>query len=77
MTEFERLLQSLIDEHQRIGSPVDRYLRRPGRDAANDAQCFQLFSSIRGTEPAWTAYPLPVHKTVLRRVGRILMVSRP
>jgi len=33
LTEFERLLQSLIDEHQRIGSPLDRYLRRPGRDA--------------------------------------------
>jgi hypothetical protein len=34
VTVVERLLESLLEEHRRIGSPLDRYLRRPGRDAS-------------------------------------------
>src|SRR5690349_3552505 len=34
---------------------------------------FSSVSMIRGTELGSTAYPLPMHKTVLRRVRRILI----
>ena len=40
MTEIERILELLLDEHRRIGSPLDRYLRRPGRDATAIRQAF-------------------------------------
>jgi uncharacterized protein len=46
---------------------------RTRRDAADDAQYFQLLPPTQGTESTGGAYPLPMHKTVLKRAGRILI----